>query len=79
MSFVALVLIRLGGSGLAFYKEHIALFRLVLPHPGSELSAIFFLDSLFFKESAGKVSEFFSIGWTGWEPVQQVLLGGPVL
>ena len=69
MSFVALVLIRLGGSGLAFYKEHIALFRLVLPHPGSELSAIFFLDSLFFKESDGKVSKFFSIGWTSWELV----------
>ena len=52
MSSVALVLIRLGGSGLAFYKEHVALFRLVLPHPGSKLSVIFF---------AGKVSEFFSI------------------
>ena len=42
MSFVALVLIRLGGSGLAFYKEHVALFRLVLPHPGSKLSVVFF-------------------------------------
>ena len=63
MSFVALVLIRLDGSGLAFYKEHIALFRPILTHPGSELSAIFFLlDSLFFEESTGKVSEFFSIG-----------------
>ena len=61
MSFVALVLIRLGGSGLAFYKEHVASFRLVLPHPGLELSTIFFLDSLFFEESSGKVSEFFSV------------------
>ena len=39
---VALVLIRLGGSGLVFYKEHVALFWLVLPHPGSELSTFFF-------------------------------------
>ena len=62
MSSVALVLIRLGGSGLAFYKEHVALFRLVLPYLGSELSAVFLLDSLFFEESFGKVSEFFSIG-----------------
>ena len=62
MSFVALVLIRLGGSGLAFYKEHVALFQPVLPHPSSELSATFFLDSLFFEESSGKVSESFSIG-----------------
>ena len=60
MSSVALVLIRLGGSGLAFYKEHVALFRLVLPHPGLELSAGF-LDSLFFRESVVKVLEFFSI------------------
>ena len=67
MSSVTLVLNRLGGSSLAFYKEHVALFRLVLPHPGLELSTGFFLDSLFFKESAGKVSDFFSIGW---EPVQ---------
>ena len=37
------------------------------------------LDSLFFKESTGKVSEFFSIGLTGWKPVQQVLLGSLVL
>ena len=59
---MALVLIRLGGSGLAFYREHIVLFRPVLPHPSSELSAIFFLDSLFFEESTGKVSEIFSIG-----------------
>ena len=43
---VALVLIRLGGSGLAFYKGHIALFQSVLPHPGSELSAVFFLRFL---------------------------------
>ena len=42
MSSVALVLIRLGGSGLAFYKEHVTLFQLVLLHPGSKLSAIFF-------------------------------------
>ena len=62
MSPMAFVSIRLGGSGLAFYKEHIVLFRPVLPHPGSELSAVFFLDSLFFEESTGKVSEFFSIG-----------------
>ena len=61
MSSVALVLIRLGGSGLAFYKGHIALFQSVLPHPGSELSAVFFLDFLFFEESAGKVSKFLSI------------------
>ena len=40
---VALVLIRLGGSGLTFYREHIVLFRTVLPHPGSELSAVFFV------------------------------------
>ena len=39
---MALVLIRLGGSSLAFYKEHIVLFRPVLPHPSSELRAIFF-------------------------------------
>ena len=31
----------------------------VLPHPGSELSAVFLLDFLFFKESSGKVSDFF--------------------
>ena len=37
----------------------------------------FFLDSLFYEESYGKVLEFFSIGWTGWEPVQLVLLGSP--
>ena len=42
MSYVALVLIRLGGSGLVFYKEHLALFWPVLPHPGLELSAVFF-------------------------------------
>ena len=53
---MALVLIRLGGLGLAFYREHIVLFRPVLPHPSSELSAIFFLDSLFFEESSVKVS-----------------------
>ena len=50
MSPMALVLIRLGGSGLAFYKEHIVLFQMVLSHLGSELSAIFLLDSLFFDE-----------------------------
>ena len=38
-----------------FYK-HIVLFQLVLPHPASELSTIFLLNSLFFKESTGKVS-----------------------
>ena len=76
MSSVTLVLNRLGGSSLAFYKEHVALFRLVLPHPGLELSTGFFLDSLFFKESAGKVLDFFSISW---EPVQQVLQGSPIL
>ena len=43
---VALVLIRLGGSGLAFYKEHIVLFWPVLPHPGSELYATFFFGFL---------------------------------
>ena len=37
----------------------------------------FFLDSLFFEEFYGKVSEFFSISWTSLEPVQQVLLGSP--
>ena len=80
MSSVALVLIRLGDSGLAFYKEHIALFRPVLSHPGSELSAVFFLlDSLFFEESFGKVSEFFSISCTSWGPVQQVLLDNPIV
>ena len=31
-----------------------------------------FLDSLFSKEYSGKVSNFFSIGWTSWESVQQV-------
>ena len=41
----------LGGLGLAFYKEHIVLFQPVLPHPGSELSVVFFLDSLFFEKS----------------------------
>ena len=77
MSFVALVLIRFGGSSLAFYKDHIELFRSVLPHSGSKLNGIFFfLDSLFFEESVGKVSEFFSISWTNWE---QVLLGNPIL
>ena len=30
-----------------------------------------FLDSLFSEESFAKVSDFFSIGWTSWEPVQQ--------
>ena len=80
MSSVALVLIRLGGSGLAFYKEHVALFQSVLPHPGSELSTIFFLlVSLFFEESFGKVSKFFSISCTSWGPVQQVLLDNPIL
>ena len=59
MSSVALVLIRLGGSGLAFYKEHVALFQSVLPHPGSKLSTIFFLlDSLFFEESLVKFQNF---------------------
>ena len=62
MSSVALVLIRLGGSGLAFYKGHIALFQSVLPHPGSKLSVVVFLDSLFFDKSSVKVLEFFSIG-----------------
>ena len=76
---MALVLIRLGGLGLAFYKEHVALFRLVLLHPSSELSTIFLLDSLFFEESFGKFSKIFSIGLTGWEPVEQVLLGNPFL
>ena len=59
MSFVALVLNRLGGSSLALYKEHVALFRSVIPHPGSKLSVIYFLDTLFFEEFFGKVSEFF--------------------
>ena len=31
-----------------------------------------FLDSLFSEEYSGKVSNFFSIVWTSWEPVQQV-------
>ena len=31
-----------------------------------------FLDSLFSKKYSSKVSIFFSIGWTSWEPVQQV-------
>ena len=31
-----------------------------------------FLDSLFSEESSGKVSDFFSIGWNDWEPVQRV-------
>ena len=79
MSYVALVLTRLGGSGLALYKEHIALFLMVLPHPGSELSTVFFFYSLFFEEFGGKVSDIFSIIWTGWEPIQQVLLGSPIL
>ena len=72
MSPMALVLIRLGGSGLAFYKEHIVLFRSILSYLGSELSTAFFflLDSLFFEESFVKVSDFFSISWTSWEPVQ---------
>ena len=52
-----------------FYK-HVALFWPVLPHPGLELSSASFLDSLFFKESFVKISEFFS---TGWEPIQLVL------
>ena len=39
---MALVLIRLGGSGLAFYKEHIVLFRSILSYLGSELSTAFF-------------------------------------
>ena len=30
------------------------------------------LDSLFSEEYYGKVSNFFSIEWTSWEPVQQV-------
>ena len=41
------------------FMEHIALFRPVLPHLGSELSAICFLDSLFSEEYSGKVSDFF--------------------
>ena len=55
-----------------FYKQ-VTLIRPVLPHPSLELSAFFFLDSLFIEESYVKVSEFLSIGWTNWEPVQQVL------
>ena len=43
MSSVALVLLRLGGSGLAFYKELVALFQPVLSHPSLELSAIVFI------------------------------------
>ena len=39
--------------------KRFALFRPVLPHPSSKLSAIFLLDSLFIKESYGKVSYFF--------------------
>ena len=42
------------------------------PSSGLGIECRFFLDSLFFKESSGKVLDFFSIGWTGWEPVQQV-------
>ena len=61
MSPMALVLIRLGGLGLAFYNEHIVLFWPVLSHLGSELSSIFLFDSLLFKESAVKVSKFLSI------------------
>ena len=61
MTSVALVLIRLGGLSLALYKEHVALFWPVLTHSGSELSTVFLLDSLFFKEYDGKVSKFFSI------------------
>ena len=34
---------------------------------------LLFLDSIFFRESTIKISEFFSTGWTGWEPVKQVL------
>ena len=77
---MALVLIRLGGSVLAFYKEHIVLFRSILPRLGSELSAVFFLlDSLFFEESSIKVSEIFSISWIGLGQVQQILLGNSIL
>ena len=32
-----------------------------------------FLDSLFIGESTLKISEIFSTGWTGWEPIQHVL------
>ena len=39
--------------------KRFALSWLVLPHPGSELSVVFLLDSLLFKESSGKVSDFF--------------------
>ena len=34
---------------------------------------LLFLDSIFFKESTIKISEFFSTDWTSWEPVEQVL------
>ena len=39
---------------------------------GLGIEYCFFLDSLFVKESSGKVLDFFLIGWTSWEPVQQV-------
>ena len=34
---------------------------------------LIFLDSLFFRKSTIKILEFFLTGWTGWEPVQQVV------
>ena len=65
---MALVLIRLGCSGFAIYKEHLGLFQLVLTHSGSESCTVYFLRFLFIKNILVKFENFSQL-------VQQVLLG----
>ena len=57
VSSMALVLIRLGGSGLAIYNEHSVLFYPYLTHLDSESCSLFilFLVSLFFIEYSDQI------------------------
>ena len=66
-----------GGLVVAPFYKCFALFWPVLPHPGSELSAVSFFGFLFFGESFDKISEFLSTICTSWEPVQPVLHDQP--
>ena len=61
---------------LPFYK-HIALFGWLSLIQARNWAPFLFLDSLFFEKYYAKILEFFSTGWTGWEPVQPVLHDQP--
>ena len=56
--------------GASSNLEHLSLFWSYLPHLNLESHAVFLLDSLFFNKYSIKISYFFSLGSTGWEPIQ---------